>query len=509
MKSSTTKARFRKVGLGSIAVSSVLFMVSPFLPSGTAQAQERVAAVTPVVRDFSSDWLAKSRPYDNAEKLLIQHEARLPSGQWSDADPEGQVTPSIDSLIDQISGQPERVNPTTGAVNGPATTSNEIPTLLAGSTAQFRVRVYNRRGLNATDVTVVSSTDTGVFDLCSATGTVAMPVESYIEYECEVPGIGGRQRDTLVDIISTITVTGRDRTGAVRFQGTEVAAINVVKANATIITRVRQAGTTGPFLDADSADVAAMIDAGADAEFEITVVNTSEVDIENAKVTTNGGCEIQLGTLAPLAQVVYTRTGITVTGDPAAAARLAGTLPTAGCLVSRPTTGGFLNATLMADARLGAKTVPLMASNPAYYKVLAAPTTTTIAQTTTTAPRATTTIPQVTTTAPATLIPVITAAPAPVAAPAPAAPAAPAAAAPTTTAAAPASVAGATATTAAPATAPATVLGTVFENAPEGDLPVTGSASDSLMYVSFGLLLVGGALVLLSMTSFTLRKREE
>jgi hypothetical protein len=510
MKSSTTQTRFRKSGLGFIAVSSVLFLVTPFMSNGSAQAQEQRAAVTPIVKGANSDWLAKGRPYDYQEKLLIQHETQLPSGEWSDADHPGQITPSIDSLVDQTTGQLERINPTTGATNGPATVSNEIGAYLSGTTAKFRVRVYNRRALNATDITVDSYTETGILSHCSANGTIAAPAESYFEYECELPNVSTKTLNTPIDIISWITVLGKDAAGTVRFSGPEPAAINVFQAAGTISTRSRQARDDLPFQDSDVIEAGALVSPGADVEFDITAANTGEVNLEGARIATNGGCEIELGTLVPGAQVVVSRRGVVVTGDPAAATRLAGANATPGCLVSQPQTGGVLTASLIANGRLGERTTPVSVSNPAYFGIKGqANTTTTAPAATTTAPAATTTAPAATTTAPAAtttrpaaptpVVPVVTAVPVVTTAQPVATAAATPAPAPTTTTPA-ATVAGAVVTTAAPATAPATVLGTVFENAPEGDLAITGSTSDSLIMVSFGLLLLGGALVLMSMS---------
>ncbi len=247
----------------------------------------------------------------------------------------------------------------------------------------------------------------------------------------------------------------------------------------TIKRYVRQTGTTGPFLDAQTPEAAALIANGTTAEYQIVVTNCGTTDLTNVTVTdTIPGCNKTIGNLAPGATTTYTT-----------ATDANNTCNTPNATNTTPTCG---TATVTAQQSVnGVATGPtLTASDPACITTTALPTTPTGAATTLVL-----IVPPVTqapvTQAPVTQAPTTTP---PVSAPA-------ASAAPLPTASVLSATILATATTPVATTEPPTtvlqvkVLGKTIAQSTEGTLPVTGQNSATLLMISAGLMTLGLAIL--------------
>ncbi len=370
MELRTPRRWLRTAGIGTVAAGLLLLASSPFRATVGAQTAAPAAVAAPVIKDYTKDSLAKRRGYDGLNLLLLQHDVRMPEGPWSDADD----SPTIDLRTNPENGALERTE--FGASETEPALTQEIPAYLEGSTVPLRVRVYNRMGATQfsptdADVTVTSTTDTGVTNHCNL-ATTRLPSETFVEYVCNLTDVRATGLNTPVDVISTINVSGTSVGGAQVFQGTDPASINVLRTDGSIVTEVRQVGTNAWF-PADTPADAPQIASGRDAEFRMIVTNTGEVEWKDAVVRTAEGCEVTIGSLKRGGVVTVTKDGVSVVGDDAAAAALQGVVPT-NCVDTAPTVDRTRTGTVSFVGVLGNQQTPVLTrTNPASYKVAALP----------------------------------------------------------------------------------------------------------------------------------------
>ena len=495
MKRNSLRA-LQQTGVAFMASAALLMASTSFISPG-ANATNEAAASPIITRNYTQDSLAKRDSLAQAE-LLVQKEVELPDGSFSDGDPLANLTAPIDGLYPGKTGLLYNVK------------QDGIPTVAEGGSATFRIRIYPRRTFTSGDaigpldskITVVDTTDVPGTpgSACSITEPYLVRGDEMVEYKCTLTNLKSKPGST-EDLINTIVVTSTDVNGENPLTATDKAAVDVLdpvpaaSPCLTIKKYVRQAGTTNEYVDAQTADTAAIIANGATAEYRIVVTNITgqpsgcvATPLTDVTVTDNTqpGCTKIIGTLAAGAVVTYDNNGFTVV--PADAATITATT---GCSTTNVTSPGTSTATVTAK---GPNSDPAPASDPVNITAGDKPevTTTTVSPTTTVTP--TTTAPPVivfsnppafpVTTVAATTVPAVVVAPtvAPTTV-------VPSTVRPTTSA--------APGTTAAPSVS---VLGVqVAEPVSDAPLAITGSSqSRPMMMMSLLILMIGCALVLVS-----------
>ena len=178
-----------------------------------------------------------------------------------------------------------------------------------------------------------------------------------VEYTCTLTNLKSKPGST-EDLVNTIVVTSTDVHGKYPQTATDKAAVNVldpvpVESPCLAIKKfVRQAGTTNEYVDAQTADAAAVIAFGATAEYRIVVTNITgqpggcvATNLTDVVVTDNvqPGCTKAIGALAAGAVVTYDNNGSTVI--PTGAATITATT---GCSTTNVTAPGTSTATVTA-----------------------------------------------------------------------------------------------------------------------------------------------------------------
>jgi uncharacterized repeat protein (TIGR01451 family) len=304
-KRTFSRTAIRTAGVACLVSSGFLGLATSFV-SPVANASEATNVIT---RSYLEDGLGKRD--DIAElDMLIQDEALLNDGvTWSDADPAAFVTPPID----EVPLKPTYVKLYDVKQAG-------IPTFVEGETAQFRIRVYPRfLGVDANGAEFLSNytiSSTATTDNpatppanCDMTAPVAVAAEGSLEYTCTVPNVQARGVGTAEDLVHTVTVT-RNVTSfsdVAPLTLSESAAINVVRPCISIKKETRAAGSTGEWIDAQTADAALSVPAGSTAEYRITVTNCGETELVNVAVNDSiAGCNRSIpGSLPVGANVSY------------------------------------------------------------------------------------------------------------------------------------------------------------------------------------------------------------